>query len=147
MFCPPPSPLGSWSEALGSIGAESFCSTNIAEFCNDQVINRFYLVSWLVICIIRKIPHIMVWVYFWNIWIFELVFKNCLLFVCAWQDGRIKRKKNTASCYLDRIVLNFSIATHPLFLKKRYLLIQIIYFDQFIYGISSLLVLIRSFLT
>ena len=34
---------------------------NVAEFCNDQVIYRFYLVTWLV-CIIRKIPHIIDWV-------------------------------------------------------------------------------------
>ena len=75
---------------------------NITDSRNDQVLIDFILLSLLVNLYKQKNSSYHGLGIFFEIFeIFELVFKNCLLFVSAWQDGKIKRKKNTASCYLD----------------------------------------------
>ena len=103
------------------------------------------MVSWLVICIIRKIPHIMVWVYFWNIWFFELVFKIVsYLFVLDRTVGLKRRKIQQAAIWIGYSFEIFD-KLRTLFAEKEKMFAwsRIFPLTSYLHEISSLLVFIR----
>ena len=81
---------------------------------------RFYLLSKLVnLCVIRKIPHFIIWVKYKGIFLKKFAYsKNCLLPIVIDRAARFK-KKNTASCYLNRTdFVIFLIRYAPVFSGK-----------------------------
>ena len=97
---------------------------NITDSRNDQVLIDFILLSLLVNLYKQKNSSYHGLGIFFEIFeIFEFVFKNCFSFVCAWQDGRIKKKEKYSKLLfgLD-IALKFLISYAPFLLKKKCLL-------------------------